>query len=277
MTKKSAESEFKIMKRLLFILLFTIIFTQSNSAQEFENLRKVDEFGAITQEDLSARLDAFTQELKLVPDSRAYIIVYKGKTDSEGSVYKYGALIKQYFKNAHNFDLNRIIINTEKLNAERKVELYITFKPPSAVDIFYLPKIDSSKSLLFDELHYQLKTEEYECCLPGRYDKAMAEASLKVFSELLKKYPDSKAYLISYLHRFYFNGYGKLDPPSRSDMILREYKNELIKNGIKASRIIAVKGGYRKDYRQTEVWFLPKDNETLKPTPNYFPKKKRSK
>lgn len=67
----------------------------------------------------------------------------------------------------------------------------------------------------------------------------MAVASLKVFSELLKNHPDGKDYLISYLYKFQnYNGDGKLDPLNRADRMLREYKNELIKNGVQSSRII---------------------------------------
>lgn len=260
-----------------FVLIFALIFFFSFIcfSQEDGNLRKLDEFGSVNQEDLSARLDVLTQELKRTPTLKAYIIVYRGEKDSAASVYKRSAMIKQYFKNAHNFDLSRIFMDTGKIDSDAKVELYVTNSPPSAVDVVHLPEIDSSKTFLFGSLSYDLPKEEYECCLPGKYAKPMAEASLKVFAELLKQHPESKTYLISYLYRFYFNGYGKLDSPNLANKMLREYKNELIKSGISPARIVEVKGGYREYYRQVDVWFVPKGKKNPKPTPNYFPKRKR--
>lgn len=266
------EFAYKNMKKLVLSFALAVFFSLVCFSQEDGNLRKVDEFGVINQEDLSARLDIFTQELKLAPTLKAYIIVYKGEKNSAASVYKRSALIKQYFKNAYNFDLSRIIVDTGKIDTEEKVELYVTNNPPSAVDVVHLPEIDSSKTSLFGNLSYDLPAEEYECCLPGKYAKPMAQASLKVFSELLKKHPDSKAYLVSYLYRFYLNGYGKLDPPDLANKMLREYKNELIKNGVSPARIVEVKGGYRKDFRQVDVWFVPKGSSIPVPKPNYFPK-----
>lgn len=265
------------MKKILFSISFLILLSLSSFAQ---TPVLVDQFPEISLEDLLSRLDHLTIELSKNENSTALIRVYAGKEDLNGFPYRYAAIMKTHITN-RKIEENKILTQQCDGEGETRFETYII--PPNAK----IPDCEKSliipdKTLRFDSYFYSFEYPDIEgCCEIIGADRASAEASLKVFTELLKKSPESNAYIISYngtnIHWVNNKTIRILDSSSLGRTTAKKAKETLIRSGIEPSRIITINGGYKDSTRNIELWFVPKEGEIPKPKPDYFPKKKRQK
>lgn len=67
---------FNYEKKVIYYISLIIVRHQRFGAKK--EARKVDEFGNISCDDLSARLDNFSLQIKELKDSKGYILVYEG-------------------------------------------------------------------------------------------------------------------------------------------------------------------------------------------------------
>ncbi|MDT5120522.1 MAG: hypothetical protein QOC96_4 [Acidobacteriota bacterium] len=236
---------------------------QQVSKQEAE---KFDEFGDILLTEIKARLDNFAIQLQNQPNTRGFIIAYRSYRDLPGLSSRLLHPMKDYLINTRGFASNRVVTidggGAECLTTELWI-VPIGAAPKIRSDVYARHLLDTETALKFDEYYYSMPP----------YDEGdeYAGSSLEAFSDALRKYPRSQAYVIAYPR--YYNG--SPDRPNTASTMLGEVKGVLVKNyRIAASRIKIVNGGYRRQ-RQVELWIVPHGVHAPIATPNAFPKKRR--
>lgn len=193
--------------------------------------------------------------------------------------------MKAHFIANMNFNSERIQVQNCDLN-NKEIKAQIFLLPENYVVPECNNEISSQKeTFLFSSKYYEnpyLYTDIiYE--IPGE-DEAVSEVYFKVLKKLLKKSPESKILLIGYLGTNFYSGgqsdnkeknddfeFRKIDKPKLLKEMLEENRNRLIKNGIPATLISTVDGGYKNSTRNVEIWFVPKNGEIPKLKPDYFP------
>ncbi|MCA1625826.1 MAG: hypothetical protein LC768_16735 [Acidobacteria bacterium] len=268
----------------IFTVLFlaTAIFAQGEEQKPIE----IDDFGTLPLGDLSARMDGFRNAFKNSKNSSALIKIYGGTKEWLSLPYIRKAIFEAYFLN-----LNREIEKDKLI-----IQLCDVGEPEIRTQFFLIPqgvKIEKCEenfsppkttALIKSEWLFPLAyTDDY---LGTRgIDEATTEALYSFITRLVKKSPESKVYIIGYAGRFFESAGDEsekevvsgIDSIKVNDKALKQIKNAILRKGIIASRIIAVRGGYKDNHREVEFWFVPKGGEIPKPKPDYFPKKKRSK
>lgn len=117
----------------------------------------------------------------------------------------------------------------------------------------------------------------------GSWEGEYSQFALNVLKKLLDDSPGSRVYTIAYTKtNFKTDENGnvivrnprRLDKKSYAQNMLRAARQELIKNGFSAARIVAINGGYVNDLaRRLEFWFVPAGGMIPEPKPDYIPKK----
>jgi hypothetical protein len=181
------------MQRILFTLLFLIFSNLSSFAQTPELL---DQFPKISMEDLLSRLDYLGSEL-ISKNSSALIRIYSGSEDLQGYPYRYAAIMKTHLTN-RKIDDKKIFTQQCDGEKETRFETYLV-SPDAKIPECEKSLIIPNNTLKFDSYFYSFEYPDFDdCCAIVGADRASAEASLKAFADLLKKSPESKAYIISY-------------------------------------------------------------------------------
>lgn len=268
------------MKRILFYPILAILFFCTiGFAKKADSPYIIDEFGKINSEDLTARLDnyfnAFEKYSSEYSEARAVIIIRLGKTDSRGFFYRHSARIKSYLTKVRKMPADKIIIAQGGDFDYLNVKLYLIPTKDNPEPNDYFDEKWKTKTSLFDSFDY---TNEGigTCCVIDDYQTEETEATLSAVSQLAKKLPESKIYLIAYGCKNRKNyGYYKSDSRKYADKFLKESKEFLSNKEIESSRITTINGGLNKYSRKTEIWLVPKGGEVPKLKPDYFPKKKR--
>ena len=266
------------MKTIIFLIILFTVLSLSSFAQAPV---LIDRFSKeISTEDLLGRLNFLTDQLFKKENSNALIKVYGSTEDLQGFPYRSAAKMKIHLTN-NKIDEKRIF--TQQCDSEKEIRFEIYLISPNAeIPDCRKSLIVPEKTLRFDSYNYSFEYPDLDdCCLILGSDRASAEASLKAFAELLKKSPESSAYIISYngtnIHWINSKTIRILDSPALGRATAKGAKETLIQNGVNASRIVTVNGGYKDSTRNIELWIVPKDGAIPKLTPDYFPKKKRKK
>lgn len=263
--------------RFAISVLFSLIFSLSIAAQDSFQTPKaqlIDEFGMIPYSDIMARLDTFIYQLQNDPSSMAVIISYYNNEKAPiGKVIRNFNFMRNYMTRNRGIDPSRLnFTNGGENDAGFKIQLW--YVPAGA----QLPSIEKSQNdyitntkiaRKFDDAYYAFTDLEYDY-----WDGD----SFKEFSDILKKEPNSIAYVILYPE---YNKYGdendkpvvRKDSLRKTNKVIADIRKNLRKVAIPAAKIKIVNGGYR-DYRQVELWILPKGVPSPAATPNQFPKKK---
>lgn len=272
------------MKRCASQVLITLILAVSIFSQS-EDQKPIlfDEFGVFPLGDLSARTDALRHELMTRKEASALIRIYGGTENSLAFPYIRKAFYEAYFSNFPDVGKNRITIQVCKSN-ESRIRNQFFVVPKGVVidkceDAF---KVPLETTLIGTEIFNPVGNADDYLGTKG-VDAAIDEAFYDFIAELLKKSFDSRIHIIGYAGRYFDQSrdcsgkeiVSEIDSLKVNDKSLKRIKNSITKRGVDASRIVTLKGGYRNDSREAEIWFVPKDGEIPKPKPNYFPKQKR--
>ncbi|HVE56771.1 MAG TPA: hypothetical protein VNB22_08080 [Pyrinomonadaceae bacterium] len=272
----------------IFLQILAVLFLAGSIAAQSETQKAFDEWGEKTNsEDMSVRLSNLTLELGNRPGSKIAIKVYGGTDKYFTSPYWRGAAIISYFKGGRfspeSYSIEYCNVNREALRTEFFI-LPQSERLPKCAENLETP----AKTVLFENIYFtysKFKFMPLEDTLfnpVGAANGEYSEAALGALKRLLKKSPESKIYIISYLKtNFSWNGKRQIyveNPPvidkkSLGHRMRRAAQTEFIKKGVAASQIITVDGGYVNDFRTLELWFVPKGGEIPKPKPDYFPKK----
>lgn len=246
---------------LVCTFLILNIFISMNYGQEFQPFAmKIDEYGSnIDCEVFAARLDAFAIELQNNMESKGYVIIYPGWQLS-GRNPPHFTDTRRYLVNSRNIANERIVILRGDIRKELKVELWIVpvgATPPTLEKQVATQEQNSNSAIKFDE-GYPVYPFEYEgneivgSCTIG-------SISLKQLAEGLKQQPDTTGYFIVYK--------GEDASLKTTRRIMSQIRTRMIyKYKFVEKRIKVVYGG-RRNYREIEIWIVPKGSVFPKPSP----------
>lgn len=157
--------------------------------EQGKTARKFDEFQELLGEcNLGARLDNLAVQLHAEPESKGFIIVYKGKYDLPAGVSSYRDRIGDYLVNSRGIDRERLVILDGGYRQILTTELWIAGKgasgpePNDTIDVTQ----ELDRAFKFDEQHVYLQdnseqfvetfTEEAETTEDAGAEMVAAEA-----------------------------------------------------------------------------------------------------
>ncbi|MEZ5345538.1 MAG: hypothetical protein R2681_08290 [Pyrinomonadaceae bacterium] len=152
-------------------------------------------------------------------------------------------------------------------------------------DLFEVP---DESTLVGTRFEYPPEYEEYnECCVTVGGDAAVNETITALTKRIMEKPASSRLYLISYSGLFDWPVWLNTDPnDDTSGGFVTKYKTdkeadalqyvdnvkkELIEAGVSENRISTSFGGYRKNQRGVDIWYVPEGGEIPKATPDDLP------
>ena len=270
---------------LVLLLLATSTWATQNQSQAV----KFDEFNDIQHSDLIARLDNFAVQLQNSPDSKGFVIVYRSKRDLPGLSHSMALLIREYLVSTRGLIKDRVVTVDGGAATCLVQELWIV---PSGTT----PKPrDDAKIGYFYHPDVAWKFFQYSYLPPELYKRFGVQKTLdsdedylEAFATEIKKQPKTIACIIAYAQydpkpglADYTGNYEPrrevpFDLAGTARRRLMHEKTVLTKTyGIPPARVRTIDGGYRKD-RQVELWVVPAREPMPVPTPNSFPKSKRT-
>lgn len=262
------------MKNLITTIILILTVTVSAYTQD---AIPVDEFGKITIEDLMARLDGLRNQLYANEGSIALLRVYRGDKDNLGFPSRSLARMKTYLTN-NKVGEKKIVVQECDGTLETQNKLYLvpaSTAVPLCTNTLTIPKVTT----LFDSYLLSHENDEIDnCCSIEGSAASAAIATLQTFASLLQKSPTSRAYVVAYNGtNVWYNDRAvrPLDRPSLATKTALTAKTFLSENGIDPNRVVAINGGYRDSNQNVELWIVPEGGTKPKPTPNYFPKKRK--
>ena len=212
--------------------------------------RKLDEFGRVGHCDMGARLDYFANALQENPQATGYLVGYDPAKGSPGIAKRSIETQRQYVVYARGVAVERVfaVAAGRYEGAELKTELWLV--PPGASppvegrsEESEPPFYGKYATLWMDEDSNFDHVEEMEG--PGSM-----WITRRAFADLLKRQPDTKAYLVAYAD-------GDRAPGAWRRFASSE-KLQLEKMGVGASRLEVINGGQRKQ-SEVEFWIVPAD------------------
>ena len=213
-----------------------------------------------------ARFDNFAQQLQSEPDSSAYVITYRYYSELPGKSFRTLNWVKKYLMYIDKIPPEKIALVDGGVSHCPVTELWLA---PSGT----IPKINREYQQVFNDTDSARKYDEYYfdaevnpdnpyIDIENGYGRA-STGSLNAFTATVMKEPQAFAYIIVYPEIG--------SSASRASKIVRQIRDELIKNSFPLARLKLVNGGYRR-LQQIELWILPRGAHPPVATPNAFPK-----
>lgn len=268
------------MKRLKLLLITLLFSTIPVVSQIFSvdppTVMKIDEFGALNYSDMMARLDPAAIQLQNDPSSQMNIISYRDAATPIGKTIRTFKFMKQYLTLNRGIDSNRLkFIDGGETKAGFVFQIWII--PAGGKEPELLKPI--SDSINDTKIARKFDSDYYGFDEPGS-EYADGDTFME-YAERIKRESNSTAYVILYPTYYKYNdsdanSAGEIDSPRKTNRVKADISKRLRKAGIPLSKIKIVNGGYR-DFRQVELWILPKGVEPPAATPNAFPKVTRKK
>lgn len=277
----------KFISQFILVLILSITIFSQNVADSVE---LVDEFGEVTLEDILARSDNLAHLLNLNKNKKAVIRTYRGKEISLITPYFKAALLKAYLLNDRKIKPSKVIMQYCKSDEigfrHQFLILPQNMQPEKCNETIDVPDKTIAFSTEFSFPKKHPINKEVGCCPISGVGAERDEITLKILLYLIKNSDESKIYLIGYAGDFTWkimeedkNGeynpkiIRQLDSVDESTRFIQEIRHKLVKKGISSKEIVTIQGGYKKDKRTVEIWFVPRGGEIPKPKPDYFPSK----
>lgn len=273
-----------MLRAIMSILLVVFIASPFALLAQIKEPVQIDEFGPVNSEEIEARLDNASIQLNNNSGSLLQLIFSRGEKDSFGSPYRLYGLMKTYLL-YRKVDMSRVVASFCKPTAQKNGQLWLISAtgPKKTCDP---ENIDITETMLFDSAPSATdKGTDFGCCVVDLFGPAAAAESLRAFAELLKRYPDSKAYVYSYGGT---NVYWTTDSKGRERTVRnldsaqdianlsRKARRILTEKGVQTTRIVTKNAGYRDSVAQMELWIVPSGRRVPKLSPDY-PKKRARK
>ncbi len=237
----------------------------------------IDSFGRLGSEEFEARLDNVITEASKHPDAKIQLLIYRGEKESLGSPYRFYGKVQAYLNH------QQPLLTHLNIPLKTFIPTFCDSKPEQTTEVWRLdsnetkscPKevVHIDKTTMFDNAAYD-KNVFVTCCVSNDFGPQQAEASLNAFADLLKEYPDSKAYVFIYGGTdFYWikdSQYADkrltgLDKKRETHDFVRKTKNILVTSGVDESRIKIKIAGYRDTIGTVQMWIVPAGGEIPKP------------
>lgn len=250
--------------RWTFVALALLAFTfgQSARAQDEQSppsdsqaglARKIDDYGKIGYEDLSARLDNFALEVQNVPASKAFIVAYDERDKERGFAGWYLKSSRYYLVHLRGIDPSRVVTISGGSKEVKDVltELWLVPEgaepplPPPVKEDKYSAKDFSGK---FDS--YTTDEQIYREMVEVGYTNE--DVSHSEFAEKLKQQPDSVGYLVIRTSKKSLPGAWRYIARREEQILQKDYN-------VAAERLGSVNGVRSEDdSAEVELWILPK-------------------
>ena len=269
---------------LIAIVLTIVLSVQLSVSARGQATLQVDEFGMVNSEDIEARLDNALIQLNNNIGSKLQFVFSRGEKDTLGSPHRLYGLMKAYisYKKA---DSNRVIASFCEPRKQLIGQIWLVSADGQAQKC--TPEnIVITETTLFDSAPSATgKGTDFSCCIVDSLEPVASVESLRAFADLLKKYPESKAYIYSYGgtnvwwtsdSRGREKTIRSLDTQKHIASLSERARKILIQNGVEGSRIVSKNAGYRDSVAVIEMWIVPKGAAVPKISPNY-PSKRRKK
>lgn len=175
--------------KTLWLFAAILLLSQINFAQT-----KIDEYEFTNSDTESAHIDNFLVALQNEPTSKGLIIIYSGANKQEmGVILRHIEGIKEYvnLRSGKSFG-ERIVYKVDERNKSFAKELWIY---PNDIPFPEIKPINFDLDGLKTKYLYAMICLDCEPAVPLL---AMDYANLKLYAELLKKYPDYQSSIIIY-------------------------------------------------------------------------------
>ncbi len=243
----------------LFAITPSLVWSQSKSPVQ------IDEFGRITSEEIEARLDNAMIQIHNNPNTRLQFIFSRGEKDSLGSAYRLYGLMSTYLL-VRKFDMKNVIATFCESGPNTNGQLWIVYADGPRREC-EAEKVTITETTLFDSAPSATnRGTDSGCCVVDSFGPAAASESIKAFAELLKHYPESKAYVYSYggtnvwwttNSRDKEKTVRNLDTAKDIAALSRKARRILTAAGISQTRIVTRNAGYRDSVARIELWIVP--------------------
>ena len=251
---------------LVLIVLGTSVFFRSASGQDITaGARKFDEFGHMSHENYSARLDNIAIALQSEPTAQGYFVFYNGSKSLPGAAFRYVKRLQNYLTDPRGIEHSRLVLLEGGRREEITVEFWIS--PPGSPAPTPDPAISAEpmrvKSYLYDRYSYdchrlfqpKLKAPDYfdECGYSGMSYEDQS-ARLDGFIKAISQTPGAKARLVVYsLPR---------DTRRRVQTFIQQEKAYIASHSSLTPSSIAVVLERARKYRSVELWIVPAGDVT---------------
>ena len=231
----------------------------------------VDEFGAVNNEDILARLSNFAISIENSnPNTAAYIVIYRPKNQPSAYSLHWGNFLKGSLVKINKIASEKIKVADGGTESARRTQLILLPESSNCLKpINVETDFDASKTGLFDKFWYSLPSEKFEdeCCVIDP-DENGKKAVFDAFATLLRNNKTLKGHLILYPQKCRKSGcsaYHKSDSPRFAAKELRRFKKDLAENyKIQPSQLVTGDGGYSES-RRLELWLVPETGNVPKP------------
>lgn len=284
------------MFRFLFLIIILISFTTFIAGQDkIQKTSKIDEFGAINEDDMGARIDNFFIQLQNNPEAKGKIIIYKGLDVLPGKYENQNWWVSRAIQNHiffRGFDKSRIEIVETGYRDKRITELWLVPKnadSPKPNKLKPKPKLPKSKTFLYDNKYLvplYFESEPHHLLLASviaENDAVEDSYSKGLESDMKKFYEENKFFWLSdsygktlkanpklYGEIIFYADDTRLDTAKIREMI-QEGKDKIIsETKILPDRIKITFGGYR-GFIQADFWIVSYNDKQPVPTPEEQP------
>lgn len=254
------------LKCVLFIVLGTSVFIPSASAQEnVQGPRKFDDFGYMSHENYSARLDNIAIALQYEPNAQGYFIFHNGAKSHPGAAFRYVKRLQNYLVDTRGFDSSRIALLGGGRREEITVEFWISpAGSPAPTPDPAAPAEPAKESYLYDSYSFDCDrlfqpkkvSDDIDDCGYSGMSYEDQSARLDGFIKAITQTPGAQARLVVYsLPR---------DARRKVQTFIQGEKDYLIKKGGLNGSGIEVTSRKAPKYRSVELWVvLPKSPSQL--------------
>ena len=237
-------------------------------------------------------MDNLAFQIGQTPNSKALVRLYGGDKRYFAIAYVYGSLTRSMW-NTRQYSPEKLTIQFCNIDNEpfstKLFKVRENDRVENCDENLTIPK----ETVLFESVRFyweefKLDAQEnvgFDVVSPGNGE--YSQFARDVLKKFLNDSPENKIYVIAYRKtNFETDELGKvlsknlknLDPKSFADKMMRNARNNLIKDGISSKQIVIIDGGFTNSpQRELEFWFVPKGGEIPKAKPDYIPKKKRKK
>lgn len=229
--------------------IFVLLIFGTDNIHAQATSAKIDEFSNINAEDAMARLDRFALELQSHPESRG-IIVASNMIDhriARGKFLRLAYGYRDYLVSSRGVEGERISVVEGERKPEIRFELWTLPRNELSTISEEASAPEPSVPQLFDELPIGLETQ----CV-GHLPMALykLEDGLRILRGVLQHHSRAKVWIVVRTRA--------RDSQARTQRIVNRSRQLLIKDGVKAERILTATGSPRSSTcGEVRLWIVP--------------------
>ena len=228
----------KLCRRLIVAMIAGTIWFAAGATtiRAQESAKKFDRFGSVNAEDAMARLDAFAIEIKSHPESRALIVANNTTRHDipRGTFLRRAYGYREYLVQSRGVEPARVSV----VEGERKREVSFELWTLPANELSTISEESSAPEPATPQLFDQLSFGPHNQCV-GQLPVELyrLQDGLRILSDAMQRHARAKAWIIVHPR--------PQDSQAATRRLIDESRQMLIKNHIKADRILTATGTTR--------------------------------